>query len=282
MNSQGTLERIRKIGSGTEGRIDLLRSSRSGKLFALKRCKPDSYIMSGRKPREVRILLDQVHHLNIVRMHGYRMMESPSGNGENLLMFFDYYAGGDLNCYSSGRTNQKFLLHVFRQMAAAIAYLHTGYCVINDAWAANWKRVVHCDIRPGNIFLKTPRTAEDPLPEVVLGDFGFANTDRHGEVCGDRFYQPPELPMTSASGDVWSLGATIYHMAHGRPPLDDMPRGFRGEKREWLRLPRARNPRELPSMYSSLLNGIVMDCLEIDPRDRIKSIELAEELRRAR
>lgn len=238
--------------------------------------------MSGRKPREVRILLDQVHHLNIIRMHGYLITERPKANGENLLMYYDYCAGGDLNRYTAGRTNQKFLLHVFRQMAAAIAYLHTGYCVISDAWADNWKRVVHCDIRPGNIFLKTPRTAEDPLPEVILGDFGFATTDRYGRECGDMWHQPPEQPMTSASGDVWSLGATIYHMAHGRQPIDDKPRGFRGEQREWLRMPTARNPRDLPSMYSNLLNGIVIDCLEMDLNDRIKSIALAEELRRAR
>lgn len=281
MSEQGDLEIIRELGEGAEGRIDLVRSNRTGKLFAAKTCKPSKWVVSGYKPREVQIL-NRIYHRHIIKLNGYRLFDSPRSHGLSLGMIYDYCSGGDLHDYREGRTNGKFLLHIFRQMASALAYLHSGYDVVTDIYEERWTRVVHCDIRPANIFLKRPRTTEEPFPDVILGDFGFATTERYGKDPGYRCHQPPEVPITSAAGDVWSLGSTIYEMAHGRPPIDDIPRGFRGKKHEWEVLPRAKNPRPLPSMYSSLLNSMVMDCLEIDPKDRLTSVELANDLRKAR
>ena len=88
---------------------------------------------------------------------------------------------------------------------------------------AAWKRgIVHRDIKPSNLL-----RAEDGT--VKVADFGLAkdlslelNLSAADVVLGTPWYVSPEQaagkPVGVAS-DLYSLGATVYHLAAGRPPF---------------------------------------------------------------
>lgn len=281
----GRYKLIKKLGSGSEGTTHLLESVATGKLIVRKRAH--RFRWEGNIPREVLILRETLgHHRRIINLLEYRIEPDPiNSRGEILAMHFDHYAGGDLTRYQVGRTEERFLWHVFYCIAEALAYMHHGF--IQNAppertrCRNRWLPVVHRDLKPDNIFLKQRRTSDNPFPSVVLGDFGYATLEEFSDNGGCITYAPPEGEY-SPMGDVWALGSTIHHMAHGRPPIDEMPRTWPGSKQEWLMSEEARNPRPLSRSYSCRLNRIMMDCLRLDPRQRVTSVELHQKLRRDR
>jgi serine/threonine protein kinase len=106
------------------------------------------------------------------------------------------------------------VLEIFRQVCAGAAY-------------AQDRGIVHRDIKPDNIFLRSDGTA-------VLGDFGICFVDDEGtrltmtdEVAGSRFYCAPELRdgrleshVLPTAADVYSLGKVLYWMLSGGQIFD--------------------------------------------------------------
>jgi hypothetical protein len=154
--------------------------------------------------------------------------------------------------------------------------------VIADALgAAHAKQVIHRDLKPSNILL-TP----DGTPKVA--DFGLAKhldevdpITRASGTLGTPNYMPPEQVSrkNGAIGpwsDVYGLGATLYHLLTGRAP-------FVGDTSaeivyQVLADPPTR-PRALYPEIPLALEGIVVKCLEKDPKDRYQTIaELAADL----
>jgi len=84
------------------------------------------------------------------------------------------------------------------------------------------KGIVHRDVKPGNIMVTRAGVAK-------LGDFGFVKSSldsvlsSEGEVLGTPDYISPECALGEKDldfrSDLYSLGATFYHMLSGRPPF---------------------------------------------------------------
>ncbi|BBH71736.1 hypothetical protein ACTI_84210 [Actinoplanes sp. OR16] len=93
-----------------------------------------------------------------------------------------------------------------------------GLSVVGALRAAHQAGVLHRDVKPDNVLL-----ARDG--RVVLGDFGLASIRCEGGPdprLGSPHYIAPERLAGRDSGvpaDLWSLGATLYAAAEGRPPF---------------------------------------------------------------
>lgn len=160
----------------------------------------------------------------------------------------------------------------------AAEVIHMG-TVIADALAfAHSKGVLHRDVKPQNILI---------LPgSYVLADFGIARLIATAPSSGaERFSYRHASPQVlngdppSESDDIFSLGATMFHLLDGKPPftttatepdsaLAYIERVATAEPRPLLR----------PDLPPGLA-GVIARCLQKAPEDRFRTaIELRNQL----
>ncbi|WP_163617391.1 serine/threonine-protein kinase [Microbacterium sp. B35-30] len=98
---------------------------------------------------------------------------------------------------------------------------HIGAEVASALAAAHALKIVHRDVKPGNILIAGDGSA-------LISDFGIshalgnASLTATGMVHGTPAYLAPEVARglpTSFASDVFSLGSTLYAMVEGQPPF---------------------------------------------------------------
>ena len=135
-------------------------------------------------------------------------------------------------------------------------------------WA--WQQgIVHGDVHPGNILVdklgQSKLTDFGPVPEPIM-----ANMRPARQLAYLRYMAPERLvgKKYDISADLYSLGAILYHMVCGQPPLD-------GDTVEDLRLQVARAEPPPPSSLNEeapqALDDMVMALLAKSPGDRPES-----------
>ena len=169
--------------------------------------------------------------------------------------------------------------------------------VADAVQAAHDQGVLHRDIKPTNLLLdvtadQVPRFIEDPSELyacVKLVDFGLAKDltrdearTRTGMLLGTPAYSAPEqiaeTRTLGATTDVYSLGATLYHLITGQPPLQKATdfATLLANQNEEPQLPQSHHL-DIPKD----LSAICMKCLEKTPERRYATAaELADDLRR--
>jgi tetratricopeptide (TPR) repeat protein len=151
----------------------------------------------------------------------------------------------------SARQRVSSNLHlILTRLADAVAYAHHH-------------RVIHRDLKPANILLT-------PDFEVKVLDFGIAarldlTSGRDLRVYGTPYYMAPEQirgKRPTPATDIYSFGATAFHLATGRPPFNEgsiVDAHLRQPPPDILDLEPQLNPR---------LAELIVRCLEKDPDDR--------------
>src|SRR5713226_6719309 len=211
---QGRYRIIRQLGQGGMGAVYEALDQRLDTTVALKETLFAEERLRKQFEREAR-LLARLHHPALPRVSDH----FTEREGEFLVM--QYIAGDDLSAMSAQRGGSFPPDQVFAwadQLLDALDYLHT-----QDP------QIVHRDIKPQNLKL----TARG---QIVLLDFGLAK-GQAGEVSrvttsASIFgYTPNYAPLeqiqglgTDARSDLYSLGATLYHLLTGLKPPDALTR----------------------------------------------------------
>ncbi|KAI4178968.1 MAG: hypothetical protein LQ346_007306 [Caloplaca aetnensis] len=272
---------VKNIGVGGQGHCDLYKNVHDGKYLVCKIMKHGTHEAGGSRPKEIDILMDILDgHPFVIHVKAYYLTKSLT------MIWYEYCANGDLqdliDAYRrhNARVPESFIWHAYKQLSEVFAYIHTGYDRQSGRRPKNFKPIVHRDVKPPNIFLRP--NSNSKYPDLVLADFGIATTKLRSceEVCmGTPAWQPYEIPVHSAEGDIWSLGACVHALATKSPPIKMRRKGFTEE--DWECEPDARNRADLRDFgYSSGLNEALCLTLRTDPRDRMKGKELVDEVRR--
>lgn len=213
MNAPGTLparyEIVRQLGRGGQGVTYLVHDrERDEEVVA----KVHSFkTVEGWKAvelfeREARIL-ESLDHPRIPKYRDHFVVEDE--DDVRLVLVQDYVRGHDLAGEIGTPCEEEAIVALARAVAETLAYLH-----------ALAPPVVHRDVKPSNLI-----RGEDGHIYVV--DFGAAQvvapvTVGGSTIIGTTGYAPAEQFMGKAApaSDVYSLGATLLHLASGRHPAD--------------------------------------------------------------
>lgn len=211
-------------------------------------------------------ILARLDHANLPKVSDYFDQD----NRDYLVM--DFVAGKDLKeLMDEARTEGKVLpekqvIEWAKQILDALEYLHS-----QDP------PVLHRDIKPANIRLT-------PSGTIKLVDFGLvklmaSDQDRTITVLqgrGTAQYTPLEqyggdTGHTDVRSDIYSLGATLYHLLTNQPPAD--------AKTRYLQPHLFKNPGDLNPSISPRVERAILHAIAMHPDERpINVAELRTEL----
>ncbi|MBI3723112.1 tetratricopeptide repeat protein [bacterium] len=258
---------LSELGKGGMGVVYRAWNDRLRRVVALKTILPGEGVDEAavaRFKREAEAAA-RLRHPGIVSVH-----EAGEFEGRHY-MAMDYVPGRSLEArLRPGAERIAFhrALEVVRDVARAAHYAHS-------------QGVVHRDLKPQNIII-------DASERPFVLDFGLAaikgagtRLTKTGASMGTPAYMPPEQANGEAAderADVYSLGATLYHVLTGRPP-------FSGETDVNMIVAVLTKepvpPGKINARASGDLETICLKCLEKDKARRYPSaLALADELDR--
>ncbi|KAG5189131.1 camp-dependent protein kinase catalytic subunit [Tribonema minus] len=198
------------LGTGTFGRVRMVRHLKTGAYYALKISKKAAIIRM-KQVEHVKnevSLLAQIDHPNVVNMLGHFQDET------RLYLVMEYVEGGEL--FSHLRSAVRFSDHQGMIYAGEIVLAFTHLHSLN---------IIYRDLKPENLLI----TREG---RIKITDFGFAKVveDRTWTLCGTPEYLAPEIIQSHGHGkgvDWWALGVLVHELLAGYPPFyDENPLGI--------------------------------------------------------
>lgn len=250
-----TYEIVAKIGSGNSGIIYKAYHKNMNKYVVLKKVRGN-----------IKDLVNTRAEVDVLKnlKHPYLpMVENFVEDDGDIYTVMEFIPGNSFRQYLDAGTSfpEKSVIIWMKQIASTLAYLHNQH-----------PPIIHSDLKPGNIMLM-------PNGNICLIDFNISFSMNGGTayVTGyTKGYASPEQvdamrynqeqPDSSLwkkidrRADIYSLGATVYHITTGRKPEPD-ENGH------------VQNVQELKPEINEVFASIIMKCLEPDPERRYQCAE---------
>jgi serine/threonine protein kinase len=246
----------RLIGRGGMGAVYLAKRAEDGSTVALKVMLAQADVdEAGREAfqREIEVTRS-LRHPRIVSLIDH-------GSTESTFYFaMEYCAGGsvaDLQRRHPGGIPLTLSVRIALEALEGLAFAHE-------------QGFVHRDLKPENLLLADAAGAGAKVTDFGLAksfqQAGLSGMTATGAVAGTLYFMPREqlthFRLLKPVSDVWSMGATLYHMLTGayprefRPGEDPLPVILRGGV-----VPiRARDPR-LPEAVAAVVDRSVVDAM---------------------
>ncbi len=254
--------KIKKIiGQGGMGSIYLAEDTRlSGRLCALKEVEHDKTLNkqlnkeSQEQFKQEATVLARLDHPNLPKVSDFFSI------GERDYLVMDYVPGDDLRTLMLKAKHQsKFLKESevrkwANQLSDALIYMHNQE-----------PPILHRDIKPSNLKLT-------PSGLLKLVDFGLVKVLAPGEMTitiiqgqGTALYTPLEQyggdgSHTDVRSDIYSFGATLYHLLTNTPPADARERFINPD----CLVP----PKQINSAVSSQMERAILWAMNLHPDQR--------------
>jgi serine/threonine protein kinase len=259
-------EIVRRIGGGGMGAVYLAKDRNLGDAPRAVKEMVESHLDPVQHEKAIgdfkreSLLLTSLEHPCIPTIYDYFYDETLS----RFYLVMKYISGGDLasrmRSSSGGRLDEKTVADWGMQVADVLEYLHSRP-----------KAIIYRDLKPANLMI------DGNSGRVMLIDFGIARWVTQQEkgvtAVGTMGYAPPELfsGRVEPASDVYSLGATMFHLLTGSDPQDNPLLIF-----DFAKNPR---PRQIAPSISSEMEHILMRAVEYKPEDRFRTAgELRNEL----
>jgi serine/threonine-protein kinase len=242
---------IRLLGTGGMGAVYYARDPVLNRDVAIKQLQADpvtgqaiSERVQAQFQREAQILAS-LHHPNLPRVTDY------FAEDDLQYLVMDYIEGQTLQDLVQANPQgmpEAEVLDLADQLLSALEYIHSHH-------------LIHRDIKPSNI-------RRTPDGRIFLVDFGLAkphdpNNPRttvmiHG--LGTPEYSPPEqydpASHTDERSDIYSLGATLYHLLTGEAPVSVTRRTSDPQA---FHAPRATNAQLSPEVERVILRAMELE-----------------------
>jgi hypothetical protein len=268
----GTYEVLELLGRGGMAEVYKGRHPRLDRTVAIK-ILPASLAGDAdfrqRFEREAKAIA-ALRHPNIVQMFDF-------GDVEGLYyMVMEYVDGTDLSRYmnESGPMDLAQVRPILNDLAGALDYAHA-------------QGLVHRDVKPSNVLLRSVGRIGNPSYTAILTDFGIAKilgsdtgATETGMMMGTLDYMAPEQIRVSRQvdvrADIYAVGVMAYRMLTGEPP-------FKGEHPSTVMLGHLQDPppdpRKLVPDLPERVAAAIVRAMAKDPDERFDTVGgLAEEM----
>ncbi len=201
------------LGQGGRKRVYLADDTASGREVAVALFDTEGVAaaVQARATREAQAMRKLGDHPHVVSV-----LDTGEEDG-NPFIVSEYMPGGDVESLlaaEGGSLEAERAAGIAADVTRALEHAHA-------------RGIVHRDLKPANVWLDDDGAAR-------LGDFGLATTEGRSRVSGGNLvgtvaYLPPEQALGDTSGpesDLYSLGALLYEMLTGQPPVRGRRRGL--------------------------------------------------------